>query len=29
LYMLQLDFNARARYLWDLLLGRADSSQRA
>ena len=29
LYMLQLDFNARARYLWDLLLGRPESSQRA
>ena len=29
LYMLQIDFLARFRYLWDLLLGRPESSQRA
>ena len=29
LYMLQIDFLARLRYLWDLLLGRPESSQRA
>ena len=29
LYMLQIDFLARWRYLWDLLLGRSESSQRA
>jgi multidrug efflux pump subunit AcrB len=27
LYMLQIDFNAKARYLWDLLLGRPEATE--
>jgi len=27
LYMLQIDFLARVRYLWDLLLGRPEATE--